>query len=269
MKAPLDRIPCLVRATDIVVPAKMKDSPTRSLVDLLECPVFAPMKEGNSSAPSVNGIGAFFDVDNTLVPGWSIEERFFLHLWANGVVGLREVFESLLFFLRHVPPVSRQPLREHKLYLNGKRPSVIEPLAREFVQSSILPRLSRDAIRTVDQHRAQGHRVVLVTASIDFLVVPVAQMVGADALLAARPESTDDQYTGRLLPPFPYGQGKRVVVERYAESAGLVLDRCYAYGDSPGDRQILELVGNPRVVNPIRGMGRVARRQGWPIVKWK
>lgn len=213
-------------------------------------------------------VGAFFDVDNTLHPGPSIEERFFFHLWGQGLVGFREFFHSLLFLIRHVPPVTRQPLREHKLYLNGKRPSVIHPLAKAFVEESILPRVSREAIKAVEGHRSLGHRLVLVTASLDFLVSPLAEWLRVDALVAARAERDEDTFTGRLLPPFPYGEGKRTLVEHHAREHGLDLSRSYFYGDSPGDRHVLGVVGNPRVVNPIRGMARIARQQGWPIVKW-
>lgn len=223
------------------------------------------MENGHAVAPQV---GAFFDVDNTLHPGPSIEERFFFHLWGKGHVGFREFFDSLMFMIRRVPPVSRQPLREHKVYLNGKRPSVIEPLARAFVESTIFPRVSPEAIRAIDDHRRLGHRLVLVTASLDFLVMPLAEWLRVDALVAARPERHEDGFTGRLLPPFPYGEGKRTLVERHAREHGLDLRQSYFYGDSPGDRHVLGVVGNPRVVNPIRGMARVAREQGWPIVKW-
>lgn len=213
-------------------------------------------------------VGAFFDVDNTLHPGASIEERFFFHLWGKGLVGFREFFHSLLFLIRHFPPVTRQPLREHKLYLNGKRPSLITPLARAFVEERILPRVSPAAIEVIEDHRSLGHRLVLVTASLDFLVSPLAEWLRVDALVAARPEEHEDGFTGRLLHPFPYGEGKRMLVERHAGEHGLDLSRSYFYGDSPGDRHVLGVVGNPRVVNPIRGMARIARQEGWPIVKW-
>ena len=49
----------------------------------------------------------------------------------------------------------------------------------------------------------------------------------------------------------------------------LDLGTCFAYGDSPGDREILECVGNPMVVNPIRGMARIAKRKGWPTQQWR
>ncbi len=213
-------------------------------------------------------IGAFFDVDNTLHPGPSIEERFFFHLWAKGLVGFREFLHSLLFLVRHFPPVTRQPLREHKLYLNGKQPSVIRPVARAFVEEVILPRVSSEAIKVLEGHRSLGHRLVIVTASLDFLVSPLAEWLRVDTLVAARPEKHENGFTGRILPPFPYGEGKRTLVERHAHEHGLDLSRSYFYGDSPGDRHVLGLVGYPRVVNPIRGMARIARQQGWPILRW-
>ncbi len=223
----------------------------------------------NESRPArASRVGAFFDVDNTLHPGPSIEERFFFHLWAKGLVGFREFFHSLLFLIRHVPPITRQPLREHKLYLNGKQPSVIRPLARAFVEETILPRVSSEAIKVLEEHRSLGHRLVLVTASLDFLASPLAEWLRVDALVAARPENHENGFTGRILPPFPYGEGKRTLVERHAREHGLDLSRSYFYGDSPGDRHVLGVVGHPRVVNPIRGMARVARQQGWPIFKW-
>jgi phosphoserine phosphatase len=76
-------------------------------------------------------------------------------------------------------------------------------------------------------------------------------------------------YTGRVVPPLPYGNGKRQLLDRLAQDLALDLSACYAYGDSPGDLEVLRAVGHPTVVNPIRGMARVARQRGWPIVEWK
>jgi phosphoserine phosphatase len=54
----------------------------------------------------------------------------------------------------------------------------------------------------------------------------------------------------------------------HAQEKGLDLTSSFAYGDSPGDTEILDLVGYPVVVNPIRGMLRIARDRGWPVVDW-
>jgi HAD superfamily hydrolase (TIGR01490 family) len=213
-------------------------------------------------------VAAFFDVDNTLIPGSAIEIRFFRHLWKRGHVGPREMLNSLGFLLQRMPPLSVHPLRERKLYLTGKRPSVIEPLAEEFVRSEVCPRLATDALDALEQHRRAGHILVLVTGSPDFLVAPLAAFLNVEAVLAATLERAGDQYTGVIQPPLPYGEGKFRLIEAFAKQQGVDLARSYAYGDSPGDIETLRSVGYPQVVNPIRGMGRVARRHGWPITKW-
>lgn len=213
-------------------------------------------------------IGAFFDVDNTLIPGSAIEIRFFRYLWRRRVVGWPEAFSSAGLLLRQIPPLSWHPLRQRKGYLAGKQPAAIEPLAQAFITSEIGPRLSGAALDVVRMHQRAGHSVVLLTGSLDFLIAPLARSLGIGTVLAARPESTEAGYTGRLLPPFPYGEGKRRLVEVYAEQQGLSLRHSYAYGDSPGDVETLDLVGHPLVVNPIRGMARIASRRGWPVTRW-
>lgn len=213
-------------------------------------------------------VGAFFDLDNTLIPGSAIEVLFFRHLWKKRLVGAAEASRSLRYLLQHIPPLSLHPLRERKLYLTGKRPSVIEPLAREFVQAAILPRLSAEGVKTLEEHRRAGHHVVLLTGSLDFLVDSLATHLKVDAVFAARPEQAEDAYTGGVMSPLPYGTGKLRLLADFAESRGVSLAHSYAYGDSPGDVEVLRAVGHPLVVNPIRGMKRIARRHGWPMSRW-
>lgn len=213
-------------------------------------------------------LGAFFDVDNTLIPGVAIEVKFFHHLFQHGLVGLRESVHSVWHLLRHMPPVSLHPLRERKLYLAGKHPTVIEPLAEAFVRSQIVPRISRDGLAVLRKHQQAGHHVVLITGSLDFLIAPLASMLNISTVLAATPERMATGYTGHVIPPLPYGQGKRILIESLTAQENMDLQECYAYGDSPGDVDVLQSVGHPQVVNPIRGMARIAKKHGWPVVKW-
>ena len=87
-------------------------------------------------------VGAFFDVDNTLVPGPSTEFRFFRHLWKLGLIGLPQFLNSARFLIKHMPPLSLSPLRRNKPYLVGQNQEVIESLAKEFIQTTICSRLS-------------------------------------------------------------------------------------------------------------------------------
>ncbi len=213
---------------------------------------------------------AFFDVDNTLVPGTAIEVRFFHYLRRQGIVGWTDAIRSLWYLLQHLPPVSLHPLRERKLYLEGKRPETIVPLADAFVQRDIRPQVSRAAIARLEEHRRSGDHVVFITGCPEFLIAPLAKSLGVETIFCAQPGLDDSgAYTGQLVLPVPYGAGKRLLIEEFAHARGMDLKDCYAYGDSPGDVGLLLAVGHPLVVNPIRGMARIAAQYHWPIVRWE
>lgn len=214
-------------------------------------------------------IAAFFDVDNTLLPGEASEVRFFRSLWRRKVVGWPELRSSAWWLVRHMPPVSLQPLRERKLYLAGKPAQVIEPLGEEFCREVLCPVVAAEGLRRMEEHRQAGHMIILVTGSLDFLVQPIAEALCVDRCIAAVPERHGGLYTGHLVPPLPYGVGKRRLIQQLAAELTLDLKSCFAYGDSPGDLEVLESVGHPMVVNPIRGMGAIAVRRGWPVAEWK
>jgi HAD superfamily hydrolase (TIGR01490 family) len=214
-------------------------------------------------------VAAFFDVDNTLLPGEASEVRFFRALWQRGVVGWPELRESAWCLLRQVPPLSLQPLRERKVYLAGKPVQVIEPLGEEFCREELCPVVAADGLRRMEEHRQAGHVIILVTGSLDFLIEPIASALQVDRCIAATLEASQGLFTGHLSSPLPYGEGKRQLIQQLVSEFDLDLRTCFAYGDSPGDREILECVGNPMVVNPIRGMARIAKQKGWPIQQWR
>jgi len=220
-----------------------------------------------TTAPAAS-LAALFDVDNTLIPGQACEVRFFRYLWRRGLVGWHEVRRSLSWLIRQSPSVTIHPLRERKLYLEGKDPSVIEACAKEFIKDDILNRVSGKGRERLEAHRQSGHQLILISGAPDFLIAPLAAALNVPTLFAARLERRGSLYTGSVVPPLPYGSGKRQLIVSHAQEKGLELASSFAYGDSPGDTDILDLVGYPVVVNPIRGMRRVARERGWPVVKW-
>ncbi|BFU94995.1 MAG: putative Haloacid dehalogenase superfamily hydrolase, subfamily IB, PSPase-like [Nitrospira sp.] len=214
-------------------------------------------------------VAAFFDLDNTLLPGEASEVRFFRFLWRRKVVGWPELKASVGWLLRHSPAMSLQPLREHKLYLAGKPAQVIEPLGEEFCREELCPVVAADGMRRMEEHRRAGHRIVLITGSLHFLVQPIAEALRVDRSVAAVLEQAEGLCTGRLVAPLPYGEEKRALIQRLSAELDFDLGSCFAYVDSPGDLEILKAVGHPTVVNPIRGMGTLAVQYHWPIVRWR
>jgi len=222
-----------------------------------------------SASTSAASLAALFDVDNTLIPGEACEVRFFRYLWRRGLVGWRELGRSAAWVLKEAPPLSIHPLRERKLYLEGKDPAVIEACARDFFHSTMVKLVTTKGRNRLEAHRQSGHQLILVSGAPDFLVTPLAEWLNVPTLFAVRLECRHSLYTGRIIPPLPYGRGKRDLILAHAREKGLELANSFAYGDSPGDKEILESVGYPVVVNPIRGMARRARERGWPVVDWR
>jgi len=227
-----------------------------------------PVLDHPSDIRSSTPAAAFFDVDNTLLPGVACEVRFFRFLWRHGVVSWRELVESLWWLLRRSRSFSLHPLRERKLYLAGKQSSQIERYAEQFCRSEMIPRVSPQGSERLRHHRRAGHHIILVTGAPDFLVAPLAAFLDVTTVFSAIPIQRDSVYTGELASPLPYGQGKQALILAHVQEKGIDLAASFAYGDSPGDFETLRLVGHPLVINPIRGMNRLARRQGWAVERW-
>jgi len=144
----------------------------------------------------------------------------------------------------------------------------VEAWAEEAVDSFWRPRLFPQALARLEWHRAQGHRIVLLSGGLEVTLAPLARRLGADALVAARLEEEGGRFTGRLGHPPLSGEEKAHAARRVAQAMGLNLGRCYAYADSYADRHLLGEVGHPVAVNPDHRLRRLARRRGWPICLW-
>ena len=116
--------------------------------------------------------------------------------------------------------------------------------------------------------RAAGHRLVLSTTTPYDLVVPFADALGFDAVVATRYEVVDGRYTGRLEGGFVWGLGKLQAVKRWAAAEGLDLADCHACSDSVFDIPLLSSVGSPHAVNPDAALALVAVGRRWPIEYW-
>jgi len=120
-------------------------------------------------------------------------------------------------------------------------------------------------VERIRWHRAEGHLVVLLTGTLDFLGEPLRAYLGADRMLAARPQVRQGRLTGRLAEAHPYGERKHELLLHLAQEEGLDLRNSYAYADHHSDVPFLETVGHPVAVNPDRRLARIARQRGWTV----
>ena len=110
--------------------------------------------------------------------------------------------------------------------------------AEAFADHVVAHRLRPEVRDKVEWHRREGHELVLVSASPELYVTPIGRRLQFDTVLATRLEVADGRLTGRLLGPNCRGPEK---VVRLREWRGDELALAYAYGDSAGDREMLDL----------------------------
>jgi len=119
------------------------------------------------------------------------------------------------------------------------------------------------AIRRVREHRAAGHRTVLITGALDFVIEPLRPLF--DDIVCAKLEVTEGRYTGRMEAVPPTGESRAQLLRDYADAEGLKLSESVAYADSTSDLPMLEAVGFPVAVNPETKLATLARRRGWLV----
>ena len=122
-------------------------------------------------------------------------------------------------------------------------------------------------IRRVREHRALGHKTILITGALDFLVEPLRPLF--DEIVAARlTMRADGTFTGELDVGPPTGESRALILADYASSLNLSLEESIAYADSASDLPMLEAVGYPVAVNPEAKLATIARKRGWHVEDW-
>jgi HAD superfamily hydrolase (TIGR01490 family) len=222
----------------------------------------------NASKPKPSHVAAVWDVDYCMIPRISVERLFIRYLWDRGLLR----FPDLARTIRAVLLDSRGPfalrLKTTKMYLAGRPVRETEQLAKIFMADRLHPAVSSEAEQLLDDHRRKGHRILFLTGCPEFLIRPLAEDLGIESVIGTRLEESGGRWTGRLIPPHPYGAEKRRLLQVWASDREVRLADSYAYADSPADLGVLETVGCPHVINPGRRMRRIASSRGWPVLDW-
>jgi HAD superfamily hydrolase (TIGR01490 family) len=123
------------------------------------------------------------------------------------------------------------------------------------------------AVARVRRHRALGHRTLLITGALDFVVEPLRPLF--DEIVCASMAERDGKFTGELTQAPPTGEARAILLDEFARSQGMSLGETVAYADSTSDLPMLEAAGFPVVVNPEAKLAAIARRRGWFIENWE
>ena len=136
----------------------------------------------------------------------------------------------------------------------------------ELFHQQLLTKSFPEGFARVRAHRALGHRTLLITGALDFVIDPVRPLF--DDIVCAHMEASHGRLTGHLTSLPPIGEARALVLTDYAEEHSLSLAESVAYADSASDLAMLEAVGFPVAVNPEARLAAIARRRGWHVEHW-
>ena len=213
---------------------------------------------------------AVFDMEGTIITSNVVESYVWTEMadlepdeWPKELVS---VFGRIPGYLQADRRDRGEFLRTFFRRYEGASVEGVDRLIDRHVGEYMMQKASAASIRRVREHRAAGHRTIMITAAMEAFVRPLAPLF--DLMIAAELEVRDGRYTGFMSSPPLVGEARAAWLRRYALQEGVDLKHSYAYADSHSDLPLLRAVGNPVVVSPDSALFRYAKRRRWPIEEW-
>ena len=222
----------------------------------------------NCATESRAPVVAFFDLDRTLIAGYSIlamateavQMAAHSSQWRQSTRVARDILQH-----KAEPSGSNyhKVVRRASHALTGMTEQALIELGQEAYRKHLAKNVYREAIALVERHRAAGHKLVIVSAASYYQIAPVARVFGIDEICCTRLQVADGRFTGQVIAPLCYGEGKLLAARRSARRHGATLKNCWFYSDSSADLPLLRKVGNPVAVNASDKLGIHAEAAGW------
>lgn len=214
---------------------------------------------------------ALFDLDETLISG-DCSSLWSAYMVAKGWVADEQAFLQQDAALMQQYAIGKMDMQEYMrctlVPLIDRRESDVAAMVENYIQDVIAPRIYTQARECLDAHRAQGDRTVIISASGEHLVRPIARFLGVDETLAIGVEIQDGRFTGATQGTMTYREGKVSRLLDLINQNEALLQEARFYSDSHNDLPLLTRVGQPVAVNPDTVLLRHAQQEGWPVYAW-
>ena len=221
------------------------------------------------ASPEGPQVGAFFDLDGTLVAGFTVAAVTKDRL-RRREVGAGEFLHMMQLALEYrlgrsqFENVIEGAVRSAK----GRLAEDVEELGERVFEQSVADLIYPEMRELVRAHQQRGHTVVLSSSALAMQAEPVARYLGIKHVVCNR--FVVDEHgilTGDIVRPVIWGPTKATSVQLFAADHGIDLGLSYFYADGDEDLGLMYLVGNPRPVNPGPKLTKVAQRRGWPVLR--
>ncbi len=216
--------------------------------------------------PAELRVGAFFDMDKTILSENS-GTLYMKYRYQRGELGRADLVQGLVAYLQYKAGWLdlRSWTRSMVSQFRGESEAALAAEARLWFREMVEPTIYPEAERLVREHLAAGHVVAIVSGATRFVVEPLAERLGIPHFLYTQLEVVDGRFTGRVIEPICFEEGKIYWLQQFIDEHRVDLARSYFYTDSVTDLPLLDLVGHPVVTNPDPFLYRIAVRRRWPV----
>jgi HAD superfamily hydrolase (TIGR01490 family) len=213
---------------------------------------------------------ALFDMDRTLVR----KETASLYVQYQRSIGearRRDLLRVTYWVAQYTVGIIDAPdvAARVALTLRGTTEAAMAARCDDWFRLWVEPHVCDLGRRAVEEHRARGDVLAIVTGASPYAARPLARRLGIPHVVTSELEVGEDgRFTGKLLEPLCYGTGKIERTKELAKELGFRLEDSTFYSDSYTDLPLLEHVREPVVVNPDPRLRRIAKNRGWRIESW-
>ena len=211
-------------------------------------------------------IGAFFDMDKTLIAENS-GTLYMKYRYQRGEVSSWDMVKGLAAYLQYKVGLLDIAAwtKEAMIQFRGHSERALTREANRWFREMVVQTIYPEAEAVVRDHMTAGHVVAIVSGATKFVVRPLAERLGIKHFLYTRLEVENGRFTGRVIEPICFEEGKIYWLQQFIEEHGIDLAKSYFYTDSITDLPLLDLVGHPVVTNPDPFLYRTAVRRRWPV----
>ncbi|MBX7434516.1 HAD-IB family hydrolase [Mycobacterium sp. Y57] len=221
------------------------------------------------AGPEGPRVGAFFDLDGTLVDGFTATAHAGDRI-RRGQARIGEVLGVIEASMRY--RFGRMQFERLLVraagYLRGESLAELDEVGERLFGERVRARLFPDMRRIVQAHQRRGHTVVLCSSALTIHAEPVARFLDIENVLCNHFELDGaGALTGRIAKPVIWGRQKAATVEQFCANNAVELASSYFYADGDEDSHLMVKVGFPRPVNPRRRLAALAAERGWPVLR--
>ncbi len=148
----------------------------------------------------------------------------------------------------------------------------LNSMHKEYMAKYIKPHITKTAIKLVANHLEKNDEVLLISATNEFIITPIAHEFGINNIIGVSLEKDDKGfYTGNYLGVPSFREGKVTRLQQWLNHKAKTLDdyeTTYFYSDSHNDLPLLSLVKNPIAVNPDKKLAQHAQNLAWKIINF-